>query len=466
MAKTVPRPIAFIVMPFRERQIPNPQKGTPKKVDFDALWDKAFRPVLKKLGYLAVRADIETGSVIIKDMLERLAFAELVLADMTLPNGNVYYEVGIRHVAKKTNCVLIAADWSKQLFDVDQMRSLRYPLKDGSVPKKAATAIRRVLLATLPSMKNSVTPYYELVSKKNTSSVFREQIETISAFQAAVRTARMERNPDMRKKRVIQLVEIHKGPCLELPEVAFELITLIRDNISWEEMIAFSKKLPEQLQKHAFIREQTLLARSMLGEHIEAITALEELIKLEGDTPERRGLVGGRYKRLWREAQENRKFLGQKIPDPIEQGYLENAIESYRQGMSLDLNEYYCASNLPGLLRERKSYGDEEEALFLDLFVKYATKRKIDRGEDDGWARSTLLGTAFRLSDVSEAVRLTKEVAQEGPSAWQLETTLQDIQHTLDVMPDSPHKHQLLQCYEQLTLLFRSFCKSSIDLPR
>ena len=31
--------------------------------------------------------------------------------------------------------------------------------------------------------------------------------------------------------------------------------------------------------------------------------------------------------------------------------YLAKAIESYCDGMWLDLNEYYCASNLPRLLR-------------------------------------------------------------------------------------------------------------------
>ena len=179
-----PRPVAFMVMPFRERTVPSPPKGAPATIDFDALWDKAFRPALEDLGYLAIRADIEIGSVIVKDMLERLALAELVLADLTLPNGNVYYEVGLRHVARRTHCVLIAADWSQQLFDTDQIRTDRYPLKNGKVPDKEAEAIRRMLLEVIPKKKHSPTPYYELVTGKQDSSVFREQIAKISEFQA------------------------------------------------------------------------------------------------------------------------------------------------------------------------------------------------------------------------------------------------------------------------------------------
>ena len=118
--------------------------------------------------------------------------------------------------------------------------------------------------------------------------------------------------------------------------------------------------------------------------------------------------------------------------------------------MNLDLNEYYCASNLPSLLRERGSEGDEEEAKFLDLFIKYATQRKIDRNEDDGWARSTLLGTAFRIGDVIEVARLSREVAQEGPAAWELQTTLQDIEHTINSLPDSKLKQELRIYFDML----------------
>lgn len=453
MTNSRPHPIAFMVMPFRKRPIANPAEGAPREVDFDALWDRAFRPVLTQLGYLAIRADIETGSVIIKDMLERLAFAELVLADLTLPNANVYYEVGIRHVAQRTNCVLIAADWSKQLFDVDQMRALRYSLNEGSVPEAQAQAIRQRLLQDLPRVKDAVTPYHELVSQKSASSVFRDQIETISVFQSEIRAVRMERDPERRKNQVLKLMEAHQGPSLELPEVALELTALVRDNLSWEAMVAYTRKLPGRIQSHASIKEQMLLAQSSLGDHVTAIAGLQELIRLEGETPERRGLIGGRFKRLWRETRDKRKAQGQSEPGLIEVGYLEDAVENYRLGMNLDLNEYYCASNLPGLLRTRGAPGDAEEADFLERFIVMVTQRKITRGEDEGWARSTLLGTAFRVGDTKEVARLIQEVAREGPAAWQLVSTLQDIEDTLSAMADTSGKHQLAQYRDRLSSL-------------
>ena len=67
------RPVAFMVMPFGKRTIASPPEGAPAQLDCDALWDRAFRPALGNLGYLPIRADMEVGTVIVKDMLERLA---------------------------------------------------------------------------------------------------------------------------------------------------------------------------------------------------------------------------------------------------------------------------------------------------------------------------------------------------------------------------------------------------------
>ena len=67
--------------------------------------ERAIRPALKALHYMPIRADNQTGSVIIKDMLQQLVFADLVLADVSIPNGNVYYETGVRHAAKASGCI-------------------------------------------------------------------------------------------------------------------------------------------------------------------------------------------------------------------------------------------------------------------------------------------------------------------------------------------------------------------------
>ena len=444
------RSVAFMVMPFRKRMVPSPPEGAPAIIDCDALWDKAFQPALEDLGYLAIRADIEIGSVIVKDMVERLALAELVLADLTLPNGNVYYEVGLRHAAKKTHCVLIAADWSNQLFDTDQIRTERYALKDGSVPDEEAEAIREMLIEVIPRKKNSPTPYYEFVKGKQDSTVFQEQIEKISNFQAEVRVVRLMKDKEERRNKVRELLDQFTGASFDLPEVALELITLVRDSLGWEELMGYVDTLPPVLQKRPFIKEQIFLAQSKLGDPQKAIEGLNSLIKLQGASPERRGLIGGRYKWLWREARNERRMSGDDMPDLVETGYLDSAIDNYTLGMEMDYNEFYCANNLPALLRARKNEGDEEQAAFLDKLIVRTCERKLRFGQDDGWTKPTLLYAAFRSQDVPKVTKLAVEVAVQGAAAWELESTLVDIADTIEGVEDESVKAALSKVRDQL----------------
>jgi len=127
----VVRPIAFMVMPFTVKATGLTGKGVPAEVASDALWERVCEPMLEHLGYSAVRADRDVGALIITEKVQRLAIADLVVADLCLPNANVYYELGVRHAARRTGCVFVPADWTKPLFDVAQMRQVRFPLPDG-----------------------------------------------------------------------------------------------------------------------------------------------------------------------------------------------------------------------------------------------------------------------------------------------------------------------------------------------
>jgi len=107
-----------MIMPYGVKPTPQHEgSAAPRTVNFDRLWDTALRPAITNLGYNAVRADQDLGALIIHEMIQRLAISDLVVADMSIPNGNVYYEVGIRHAAKSQGCVLISADWAQPLFD-------------------------------------------------------------------------------------------------------------------------------------------------------------------------------------------------------------------------------------------------------------------------------------------------------------------------------------------------------------
>jgi hypothetical protein len=433
----MPAPIAFVVMPFDTKPTGRSEPDVPTEVDFDALWYRVYRPLLTDMGYEAVRADRDVGALIISEMIQRLALADLVVADVSLPNANVYYEIGVRHAAKRVGCVLVAADWAKPVFDLAQIRQLRFPLPDGKIGEEAATAARAALNEGVGPLIDGSSPVFDSVegfpdSSPERASAFREQVAKLSEFNADVRAARLAPAGEKRAK-ALEVFEKHGRSRAIQEAVVLELLGLLRDNVGWKETLDYIDALPPKVAQHPLVLEQRALALGKVGDATGAVGQLEELIASQGGTPERYGLLGGRYKELYRRA----------TAESDRGRYLELAIDAYEHGMLLDLNSYYNASNLARLYRDRADPGDDERAAETQLVTMRACNRVIELGIADEWARPTLLGCAFDRRDVEGARSLLKDVQREGAGSWKLQTTVADLEDDLADQPDDDVRRQL-----------------------
>ena len=67
--------------------------------DLQVVYDDFVKPVLElKCGLECVRADDMFGSdIVMNDILDAIQTAEVVVADLTGQNPNVFYEVGLAH---------------------------------------------------------------------------------------------------------------------------------------------------------------------------------------------------------------------------------------------------------------------------------------------------------------------------------------------------------------------------------
>jgi hypothetical protein len=442
-----PRPVCFMVMPFRRKETRAPAPA-PAFVDFDALWEKAFCPALEALGYQPVRADQDLGALIIKEMLERLYFSDLVMADLTIPNGNVYYEIGIRHAAKDVGCVLVGADWSAPLFDVDQMRQVRYPLPEGTITDDSAAAIRAALAAAVPNLAAGMSPMFQTLDgypsgvRTERVSVIRSYLDELSRFQAAVRAVALAPK-ETRRARALALQRQYTSTRPLLPAVALDVMQVVRDHADWTDMLAYIDRLPESMARLPFVREQRALAQSKSGDHRVAVAALEQLVATAGATSERMGLIGGRYKRL--AAQET---------DPVEKGrLLSKSIEAYERGMQLDLNDYYSPSNLPRLYFLRGRKGDADRARTAAAVAMTGCLRAKTLNPNDEWVRPTLLAMAFDAGDVTAAEALAEEIGDDTPGRWKLETVLADLETSVQQQTHPAAQEQLRGVLDRLKRL-------------
>jgi hypothetical protein len=118
--------------------------------------------------------------------------------------------------------------------------------------------------------------------------------------------------------------------------------------------------------------------------------------------------------------------------------------------MEIDLNQYYCSSNLPRLYLQRRRKGDSERAIAISHIVVAACERAMKRKEADEWLRPTLLGAAFDASDADKAEELATEVLAEGAARWKLATTMNDLESTVLLVQDPDTKNRLAMVLETL----------------
>lgn len=441
--------ICFMVMPFGVKDTGAPAPA-PAQIDFNALWSKALKPALEEMGYRAVRADQEVGSMIIKDMLQRLYFADLVVADISIPNANAYYEVGIRHAAKTDGCVLIGADWARPVFDLGQIRRLGYPLPKGEVDDADAAAIKAAL-QPIRDMAVGRTPMFECIDgypnvppDAEKAHSLAEQLEDFEMLSATLQSV-FDLPAAERKAKVDEFLAANRPEDVQLALVAVELVKFVRDaGGDWNRTIAVIDALPETLRKQSWMQEQRALAQSKQGDHVEAIAAIKALIQLSGDSSERQGLLGGRYKKLYNAS------AGAGKPD---RQLLASAIKHYERGTLLDVRDYFPSCNLPGLYRERNNKGDEAKAIAMSAVARTACESAMLRGSADEWLRPTLLGLAFAERNVDAAEEVAAKVEEEHAVGWKLETTLADLRRHVVQTKDVETREALAAIVERLNEL-------------
>ena len=121
------RPHAFVAMPFGIKP-----GADGKPIDFNRVYCEYIAPALDAAGLESFRADEEIRAGDIKtDMFQELLVADLVVADLTIDNPNVWYELGVRHALRARGVVIVSGGKTPTAFDLYTDRKLRYGLKDG-----------------------------------------------------------------------------------------------------------------------------------------------------------------------------------------------------------------------------------------------------------------------------------------------------------------------------------------------
>src|ERR1700754_1069080 len=124
-------PKVFIVRPFGSSRMVLKEEGdsyVKVSFNFDRVETDLIRPAMRQLKLSGgTTGEVFAAGSIREDMFSSLLLEDLVLADITIHNANVFYELGIRHALRKEKTILLKCKgYAETPFDIMDSRYITY----------------------------------------------------------------------------------------------------------------------------------------------------------------------------------------------------------------------------------------------------------------------------------------------------------------------------------------------------
>lgn len=164
----------FVVSPIGE-------EGSNIRKHADMVMDHILTPVLTKLDYEVIRADKISGSQSIsKNIISNIVDADLIIADLTGHNPNVFYELAVSHTLAKPTIQLMQKG-DKIPFDLSHQRTIVYELSlDGAA--KAITDLDK-FINDFADDKDIENPVLDVISLDKINSLHTDDLTITTALQ-------------------------------------------------------------------------------------------------------------------------------------------------------------------------------------------------------------------------------------------------------------------------------------------
>ena len=410
---------AFVIMPFGEKKGPD---GT--AIDFDAVYQALFAPAITAAGLMPHRADADRrGGSIHLDMFQDLLLAEFVVADLTLDNPNVWYEIGVRHALRAGGAVLTFALRDRLPFDIAGQRMQRYTLKSGRLDpdfvEAERNALKEAIEATLGAWRGRrASPVYQLLPnlrepdwKTIKVGDVNEFWQALEAWQSRVEVARRKQRPG----DILVLAEETPNSVLEFEALriaARALVRLSRPRYALDILERARQLEPDDVEA----RQLEGIALGRAERYAEARESLRRLAEERKDG-ETLGLLARTWKDEWTQiwnAHPQRKL------DPVTAARdtaatLQSAASAYIEAFRVSPGDYYPGINALTLGRLWEHVTGRHSRLPLDLIaagVGWTVAAAAERNKDY-WSLATRAELALienpkddAIDDYSEAAAL------------------------------------------------------------
>ena len=222
----------FVVSPIGDA-------GTDIRKNADQLYQHIIKPVCEKCGFIAQRVDeFNTSESITQEILDALNDYELVIADLTGHNPNIFFEIGYRTKSQKPIIHLKRKDEIIP-FDVSAIRTFEYDLTDLDM----VTATKDRLEQVIKNFK-----YDEIKESKKSSNNFENNMIVASLndiqYKIDVLTEEIKKKENETIKTVIETFNAQKSEpeSLETEMMKILMPELIRNPNAADALLKLSDK--------------------------------------------------------------------------------------------------------------------------------------------------------------------------------------------------------------------------------
>jgi 3',5'-cyclic AMP phosphodiesterase CpdA len=283
--RAMQEPEVFVVMPFGIKHFSLNHEAV--EMNFDRVYKDLIYPAVESAGLRVNRIDeLAMPGIITEQYLQRLFEAAIVIADVTMPNGNVFYELGIRHAVSTGLTLLIAHEGTPLPFDIAHLRVYFYK-------RHRLETSRGLLVSALASrVDETVNPVRKFLQKLGQATSATDGAAFAQDLASRV----------LRAKTVEQLIGIWgwaKNQSPLPPLTLLQLAERLAEFDEWTTSISVLK-IAAQLRPLDFEIHRTLgwHLRHLGGEReSEALAELELALQLNPNDPETLGMIGGIFKR-------------------------------------------------------------------------------------------------------------------------------------------------------------------------
>ena len=399
---------AFIVRPF----------GIKNEVDFDKVDELLIQPALRAAGILgSTTASILEAGNIREDMFCQLLTADIVIADVSIHNANVFYELGIRHALRDKRTYLIRCSKDEIPFDLKTDRYLSY---DAGNPSACITNLAQGLNETLISDRKDSPVFYMLPKLEPQNAEvflvvppdFSEELEVASSCQQAGKLALLAAESDSFEWRI---------PALRLVgEAQFKIKSLDAARLTWEKIKNYrsddldaNDRLSSIYQRLAddIIKQQPDEAMELLAQSDNCVKRiLKNYTQLDKQKrAEVQALKARNFKSRWINAwkRENNADI---IPNALSSLHLKETCEAYERAYGEDLNHIYSGLNALAMITILLSLAAQVPDTWQWMFD---TQREADDALQHYKDRQAELATLVKSAIKAEEKRLNTEDAKD-----------------------------------------------------